>query len=114
MAIEREEVDQQQLDGASHTVGFQETLDHIRSIADSEAQKGRLFERLMKTYFLKDPVYKERFSAVWLWSEWAARRPDFDGADIGVDLVAEERRRRLLRHSMQVLRTWYTDIESAP
>ena len=27
---------------------FQKTLDHIRSIADSEAHKGRLFERLMK------------------------------------------------------------------
>ena len=71
---------------------FQRTLDHIRSIADSEAQKGRLFERLMKTYFLNDPLYGERFSNVWLWSEWAGARPDFDGADTGIDLVAEERR----------------------
>ena len=31
--------------------GFQRVLDHIRSIAGSEAEKGRLFERLMKTYF---------------------------------------------------------------
>ena len=71
--------------------GFQQTLDHIRSVADSEAQKGRLFERLMKTYFSADPIYGERFSKVWLWSEWAAGRADFDGADIGIDLVAEER-----------------------
>ena len=71
--------------------GFQETLDHIRSIADSEAQKGRLFERLMKTYFCADPIYGERFSNVWLWSEWAAVRADFDGTDTGIDLVAEER-----------------------
>ena len=71
--------------------GFQRTLDHIRSIADSEAHKGRLFERLMKTYFGEDPVYKERFSQVWLWSEWASIRPGFDGADTGIDLVAEER-----------------------
>ena len=28
MAIEREEVDQQQRDDANHWVGFQETLDH--------------------------------------------------------------------------------------
>ena len=35
---------------------FQKTLDHIRSIADSEAHKGRLFERLMKTYFVEDPL----------------------------------------------------------
>ena len=70
--------------------GFQRTLDHIRSIADSEAQKGRLFERLMKTYFIKDPLYKERFSHVWLWSEWAHLQPGFDGADTGIDLVAKE------------------------
>ncbi len=72
--------------------GFQRTLDHIRSVAGSEAEKGRLFERLMKTYFLEDPLYRERFSDVRLWSEWAAARPDFDGADTGIDLVAEERR----------------------
>ena len=71
--------------------GFQRTLDHIRSIADSEAHKGRLFERLMKTYFGEDPVYKERFSQVWLWSEWPSIQPGFDGADTGIDLVAEER-----------------------
>ena len=71
--------------------GFQRTLDHIRSIADSEAHKGRLFERLMKTYFIKDPLYQERFSQVWLWAEWAALKPDFDGTDTGIDLVAKER-----------------------
>ena len=71
--------------------GFQETLDHIRSIADSQAQKGRLFERLMKVYFRLDPIYGERFTKVWLWSEWAAARADFDGMDTGIDLVAEER-----------------------
>ena len=71
--------------------GFERVLDHIRSIADSEAQKGRLFERLMKKFFAEDPWYKERFSNVWLWSEWAAWQPGFDGADTGIDLVAEER-----------------------
>ena len=71
--------------------GFQRTLDHIRSIAGSESEKGRLFERLMKTYFIKDPLYQERFSQVWLWADWAALKPDFDGTDTGIDLVAEER-----------------------
>ncbi len=70
--------------------GFQQVLDHIRSIADSEFEKGRLFERLMKTYFTQDPLYRDRFSEVWLWSEWAEQRPDFDGNDTGIDLVAEE------------------------
>ena len=76
------------MSGPSH--GFQRTLDHIRSIADSEAQKGRLFERLMKTYFTQDPHYKGRFAQVWLWSEWVRHRPGFKGTDTGIDLVAEE------------------------
>ena len=70
--------------------GFQRVLDHIRSIAGTEAEKGRLFERLMKAYFRQDPLYGDRFSDVWLWSEWRQRRPEF-GPDIGIDLVAEER-----------------------
>ena len=88
--------------------GFQRALDHIRSVADSEVQKGRLFERLMKAYFREDPMYRERFSRVWLWKEWVpyfneeearrvAEEPEsgpplrFDLTDTGIDLVAEER-----------------------
>ncbi len=70
---------------------FQSTLDHIRSSADSKAHQGRLFERLMKAYFLQDPLYQERFSEVWLWSEWAGLQQGFSGTDTGIDLVAEER-----------------------
>ena len=73
------------------TDGFQRVLDHIRSLAGTQAEKGRLFERLMKAYFTADPLYRDRFAAVWLWSEWVALRPDFAGGDTGIDLVAEER-----------------------
>ena len=71
--------------------GFQSALAYIREKAQSEHHKGKLFERLMQRYFSVDPVYKDRFSEVWLWSEWAEVRTDFDGVDIGIDLVAEER-----------------------
>ena len=71
--------------------GFQRTLDHIRAISGTEAEKGRIFERLMKAYFKQDPLYSDRFADVWLWSEWAATQRDFDGTDTGIDLVAEER-----------------------
>ena len=69
---------------------FKKTLDHLRSISDSKAHQGRLFERLMKTYFTQDPHYKGRFSQVWLWSEWVQHMPGFTGTDTGIDLVAEE------------------------
>ena len=71
--------------------GFENALHHIRAIAGTEAAKGRLFERLMKRYFSEDPLYRDRFANVRLWGEWAAEQPDFDGADTGIDLVAEER-----------------------
>jgi predicted helicase len=73
------------------TGSLQATLDYIRALANSEAKKGRLFERLIKAYLINDPLYRNRFSAVHLWSEWAASQADFDGTDIGIDLVAEER-----------------------
>ena len=70
--------------------GFQSTLDYIREKAQSERQKGDLFERLIQKYFTEDPDYKEQFSEVYLWKEWAQLQTEFDGTDIGVDLVAQK------------------------
>ena len=71
--------------------GFHSVLDYIRENANTQFGKGRLFERLIQKYFTEDPFYKKRFSEVYLWSEWAELRQEFDGVDIGIDLVAEER-----------------------
>ncbi len=71
-------------------LGFQSVLNHIREHARSERQKGDEFERLMQKYFTEDPDYKDQFSEVYLWKEWAQRRSEFDSTDIGVDLVAEK------------------------
>lgn len=77
-------------DSESET-GFQSTLNYIREAANTEYRKGELFERLMRRYFNTDPIYKERFSEVWLWKQWATNRPGFNRVDTGIDLVAEER-----------------------
>ena len=71
-------------------LGFQSVLNYIRENARSERQKGDLFERLMQKYFTEDPDYKEQFSEVYLWKEWAQLQLEFDGTDIGVDLVAQK------------------------
>ena len=71
--------------------GFYSALDYIRENANTPYGKGRLFERLIRTYLLEDPFYQKRFSEVYLWQEWAELRPEFDGVDIGIDLVAQER-----------------------
>ncbi len=71
--------------------GFHTALAYIRENANSNYSVGNLFEKLIKNYLLEDPFYKRRFTEVYLWSEWAQLRPEFDGTDIGIDLVAEER-----------------------
>ena len=71
--------------------GFQSTLDYIRERATSEYRKGELFERLMLTYLTEDPDYKQQFSEVYLYKDWAELQTDFDANDIGIDLVAKER-----------------------
>ena len=70
--------------------GFQSVLNYIREKATSERQKGDLFERLMLKYFTEDPDYKEQFSEVYLWKQWTELQTEFDGTDIGIDLVAEK------------------------
>lgn len=49
---------------------------------------GDKFERLFASYLVTDPYYKDRFSNVWLWTEWPGRG---NKPDTGIDLVAEER-----------------------
>ncbi len=78
-------------DTAETDNGFDRALTYIREHADTEYEKGRLFERLIRSYLLEDAFYKNRFSAVYLWADWAERRPEFDAVDTGIDIVAEER-----------------------
>ena len=70
--------------------GFQSALNHIRETSDSEYGKGRRFERMMKVFFLEDPIYKNRFTDVWLWNEWTDHQQEFSRQDLGIDLVAKE------------------------
>ncbi len=52
----------------------------------SEREKGTRFEELICRFLQDDPIYKERFSGVWLWGNW----PYAEGQDVGIDLVAKE------------------------
>ena len=82
---------------------FQGVLNQLRESATSTYLIGNEFERLMKQYLSIDPLYKERFTDVYLWKEWAALHTEYDGVDTGIDLVARESRRRILRDSVQML-----------
>lgn len=73
------------------STSIMEAIDDIRVRSRNEAEKGRLFENLMKSALLKDVVYEDRFERIWRWSEWAKDRDGFNTKDTGVDLVALER-----------------------
>ena len=70
--------------------GFQSILDYIDERSSSPYRKGEFFEKVMRQYFLADPIYKDSFSEVYLWNEWAALK-GLEGTDTGIDLVAQER-----------------------
>ena len=42
------------------------------------------FEPLVAEVFRTDPLYRDRFTDVWLWDEW----PERDSRDLGIDIVA--------------------------
>lgn len=63
-------------------------LAEFREAATSNRDMGDKFERLIATYLVTDPLQSERFSDVWLWSEWPERGKQ---PDTGIDLVAKER-----------------------
>ncbi len=54
-----------------------------------ERDKGDLFERLTKRWLEVDPVYRDFFDRVWMYSEWA-EESGLGKNDVGIDLVARE------------------------
>lgn len=67
-----------------------DVLEGLRGTALDERDKGDKFERLVLNLLRTEPEWVNRFSDVWLWSEWPGRagRPD-----TGIDLVAKHRDR---------------------
>jgi predicted helicase len=63
-------------------------LSEFREAARDKRDLGDKFERLFANYLVTEPYYKDRFSQVWMWTEWPGRGKK---PDTGIDLVAEER-----------------------
>ena len=67
---------------------FRSILAELDARAQSAAEKGKLFEKLVKAFLEQDQAQSQRFAKVWLWSDW----PDNGSKpDTGIDIVAEER-----------------------
>lgn len=63
-------------------------LDIYRHSSQSEREKGTYFEELMLCYLRNEATYRDLYSEVWTYGEWAALQ-GLDKRDAGIDLVAK-------------------------
>ncbi len=68
---------------------LQQHLQTLKEHSHNNRERGLLFEKLMQAFLLKDKE-QQRFSNVWLWSEWAEQQ-QISKTDTGIDLVAQQR-----------------------
>lgn len=64
-----------------------ELLDSYRAASVSEREKGTYFEELIVCYLRNEATYRDLYSDVWTYAEWAAQQ-GLDKRDTGIDLVA--------------------------
>ncbi|MBY4598934.1 DEAD/DEAH box helicase family protein [bacterium BD-1] len=64
-------------------------LDTFRKTAKSEREKGTYFEDLVLAYLRTEATYRDLYSQVWTWAEWAPSH-GFSAKDDGIDLVAQD------------------------
>ncbi|WP_175915877.1 MULTISPECIES: type ISP restriction/modification enzyme [unclassified Burkholderia] len=65
-------------------------LDTFRQAAVTEREKGTYFEELIVTYLRNEATYRDLYSDVWTYAEWADLQ-GLDKRDTGIDLVAKTR-----------------------
>lgn len=63
-------------------------LTTYRNAAVSEREKGTYFEELMITYLRNEATYRDLYSDVWTYADWAEQQ-GLDKRDAGIDLVAK-------------------------
>lgn len=67
---------------------LQKILDAYRDVSLTEREKGTYFEKLILCYFRNEASYKDLYSQVWLYADWA-KEQGIDARDVGIDLVAK-------------------------
>ena len=67
---------------------LQTLLDTYREAAQTQREKGTYFEDLILTYLRNEATYRDLYSQVWTYADWA-REQGLDARDTGIDLVAQ-------------------------
>jgi predicted helicase len=63
-------------------------IDSYRRAAVTEREKGTYFEELILCYLRNEATYRDYYSEVWTYADWAAEQ-GLDKRDTGIDLVAK-------------------------
>jgi predicted helicase len=69
---------------------LQGLLDTFRNASVTEREKGTYFEELILSYLRNEATYRDLYSDVWTYAQWAERQ-GLDKRDAGIDLVAQTR-----------------------
>ncbi len=67
---------------------LQALLNTYREASQTEREKGTYFEDVMCTYLRNEASYRDLYSQVWTYADWA-REQTIDARDTGIDLVAK-------------------------
>ena len=67
---------------------LQNLLNTYRQASVTEREKGTYFEELICTYLRNEATYRDLYSKVWTYADWA-REQGLDARDTGIDLVAQ-------------------------
>ncbi|QEU34299.1 DEAD/DEAH box helicase [Stenotrophomonas maltophilia] len=70
------------------TTPLQGLLESLRQSSQTEREKGTYFEELIVAYLRHEASYRDLYSNVWPWAQWALAN-GFTGKDDGIDLVGE-------------------------
>lgn len=67
---------------------LEQLLNTYRQASLTEREKGTYFEELIRTYLRNEATYRDLYSQVWTYADWA-REQGLDARDTGIDLVAQ-------------------------
>jgi predicted helicase len=79
-------ISNEQLGNIMIVIGLKSILSEFREKSSNNRDLGTLFEKLIKSYFENEPLYKQKFKNVWMWNDW----PYKWGQDSGIDLITED------------------------
>lgn len=74
--------------GPKNMSALSELLNSFRQAAVSEREKGTYFEELIVAYLRNEATYRDLYSDVWTYADWAAKQGK-DSRDVGIDLVGK-------------------------